>query len=217
MSELQPCDRFMWERIVRRCQIPGPTKLVAFVLAQYANQKGQNIRPGTEVVSAVCGMSLRVAKRHMKTLRDIGLIEKMSHGGGPTGKAATYRLTTPDDLMERVALLDPDEKTGATVQARVTKANSSPLGGPSSDDLGAELGPFQNELVPLGVRTGANDPPVTSNDAHHHPEHPLDHPIRDFGRDVTSTRETAEDRLIHLPPNLDLRAAARAARKQATG
>lgn len=214
--ELEPIGRFMWERIVRRCVIPRDTKFVAFLVAQYASPNGANVRPGTASIAAVGGMSDRTAERHMKALRDLGLIKKTSNGGGPKKRAAIYRLTIPTDLLEKVEMLDIDDRTPATQGGGSSDESPATLDGGSSDQAAEELPPnHAPEWREFGV-TPANDPPVTSNVRHHQPnQHPLDQPIRDFGGDVTSPRRLNEDRLIHLPPGIDLRAAIRSKRESA--
>lgn len=206
---LQRCDRFEWERIVRRCQIPGPVKLVAFVLAQYANADGSNIHPGTRVIAAVCGIPARTVERYLATLRNLGLVEKVANGGGRNALAAKYRLTIPADLMDRVPMLDPDERTPATRMAAVPPVNSRRPDGGSCELPPSELPPSQNELPPNGPLTPANDPPVTCDNAHHQPDQPTHQPIRDLGGNPHQGARGREERLIHRPANLDLRAGLR--------
>lgn len=102
-----PTGRFEWERIVRRIRMPKPVKLAALVLATYADPDGSRVRPGMEVLAAVTGDSERNAKRIVNVLRSMRLIEQVSRGGGRggRGKAATYQLVIPTDLLERVELL----------------------------------------------------------------------------------------------------------------
>lgn len=107
--ELQPADRFEWERVVRRCVLPIPVKLVALTLATYANRDGTQVRPGVPRLAAVCGVSQATVRRHLDVVRGLGLVEKVRHGGGRDGKAAVFRLTIPSDLLERAQLLGPDE------------------------------------------------------------------------------------------------------------
>ena len=171
-------SRFDWERIVRRCPLPGPVKLLAYTLAQYGNPAGRDIRPGTPRLSAVCGMGARTVERYLSTLREAGLIERLANGGGPNRLAAVYRLTVPDDLPERFDLLDPDEVTPARHLAAVPAVESAPS--PASQVAGdgrtqpvdnprtpattvagdasapeAELPPLQTELPPKTAPTPA--------------------------------------------------------------
>lgn len=128
--ELQPCTRFDWERILRRCRIPLATKAVGFVLAQYGDVHGRHIRPGTDRLAAICDMGERTVRRHLQALRDLGLIVRVRGGGGCGGvrqQAAEWRLSVPADLLARVDMLDPDEGSAANTVAGVRR-----VGGPES-------------------------------------------------------------------------------------
>jgi hypothetical protein len=203
---LQPCGRFEWERIVRRCVIHPTTKFVGFVMAQYARSNGTSIRPGTKVVAAVCGMSERNAERHLKTLRSLGLIEKTTGGGGPNRRAASYRLTVPEDLLDRVEMLDPGEGTPDTQMSEVMVENSRHLDVGSSVEIGGELPTSERELPTNDHRTPANDPPLTSNVQTQQPRTTKEHPIRDSRGDVTSARTPDGNSMIRISPQIDLRA-----------
>ncbi len=125
MTALQPAKRYEWERIVRRCVLPRQVKLVAFLLAQYGDMKGEDIRPGVPRLAAVAGMGESTVRRHLDELRRLGLIECVAHGGGRNQLAARYRLTVPEDLLERVQMLDPDERTPLATVSAVRAGNSA--------------------------------------------------------------------------------------------
>lgn len=166
MAELEPASRFEWERIVRRCRIPGATKLVGYTMAQYGDVHGCRIRPGTERLAATCVMSTRTVERHIAALLGYGLVERLANGGGRNRAAALYRLTIPEDLLERVDLLGPDETTPATQKAGVepvdnqgsTPVDNTELPPPMAGVDGSpdtELPPLVTELPPLDDRTPA--------------------------------------------------------------
>lgn len=107
------CDRFEWERIVRRLVAPKHVKFLALVLATYADTNGTRVRPGNKRLAAVTGDEARNVRRILQVIRDeLGLLEQVSRGGGRgrSEVAAVYRLTIPVDLLERATLLDPDER-----------------------------------------------------------------------------------------------------------
>ncbi|MGY1773537.1 helix-turn-helix domain-containing protein [Blastococcus sp. SYSU D00813] len=112
---LNGVDRYEWERLVRRCQLTAPTKLVALTMATYANADGTSIYPGVARLTAVTGLSDRSVRAALKALRDVGLVERTVEGSraGRRALADEHRLTVPDDLLERVMLLPPDEKAPA--------------------------------------------------------------------------------------------------------
>jgi hypothetical protein len=111
-AALMPIGRYEWERLVRRIVMPKPHKLLAFVLATYADSDGTRVRPGNDVLADVTGDSEKNVRRILGALRELGLLSLVSRGGGRggRGKASQYRLTIPDDLLDRVTLLDADDR-----------------------------------------------------------------------------------------------------------
>lgn len=110
---VEPCGRFEWERLVRRTVMPMRVKFLAFVLASYADADGSNVRPGVERLSDITGLGTATVKRSLKALRvEYGLLDQVKRGGGRTGRGSVtlYRLTLPEDLLDRVELLSPDDR-----------------------------------------------------------------------------------------------------------
>jgi hypothetical protein len=103
--------RYEWERIVRRCIMPSTAKLVALAMATYANADGTRIFPGASRLAAVTGLSERATRGALTFLRDTGLIVRVYKGGRHGDKAFTdvHHLAIPADILDRLALLDPDE------------------------------------------------------------------------------------------------------------
>lgn len=175
MTSLQPVSRFAWERIVRRVVMPGPTKLVGFVMAQYGDQRGEQIRPGTDRLASACGMGERTCERHLAALRDMGLIERVSNGGGPRRLAARYRLTIPEDLLERVELLDVDEKNSRHLDGG--SSARTPAVQVAGDETGSGEGSSATQVA--GVPGAVDNSPD-----------PVDATVDD---DVTPATQKAED------------------------
>lgn len=188
--ELQPAGRFEWERIVRRCQIPGPTKLVALVCSTFANPDGSNVRPGEPRLAAVCGMGASTVRRHLARLLELGLLERLANGGGRRGegwaRAARYRLTVPSDLLELVELLDPDDGTPLTQASGVDPVDnpySAHSGERSTADNSAHLGERSRDLDDPELRSPGRQLRSLSGGNSAHPgerlppiDQPLDHP-----------------------------------------
>ena len=111
-----PMGRFEWERILRRAIITPPSvKFLGLMMATYANADGSRVRPGQARLAAVMGTSISTVERGQRTMEKEGFLEMVSKGhssgrGRSAGYASEYRLTVPSDLLERVPMLDPDEK-----------------------------------------------------------------------------------------------------------
>jgi hypothetical protein len=178
----QPCGRFEWERIVRRIVMPERVKFLALLLATFADGDGSRIRPGLDQIAAMMGRSKATTKRNMAVLRsEYGLLEEIARGGGrgARGRASEYRLVVPEDLLERVELLDPDGsrretgltqvspeslETGLTVLSPVMESTpvDNPVTGltrvsPVSDgnhEYWAQITPFPNKLGSFQTLTG---------------------------------------------------------------
>ncbi len=128
--------RFEWERIIRRARLVPSTKLVAMMLASYANKDGTNAHPSVKKLVAVTGQSKRTVLRGLDDLRCLGLITRTFHGSaaGRQGLADTYALTIPENLLEAVEMLPPSELP--------------------DDEQGADMAPDPDAEI---TRTGATD------------------------------------------------------------
>lgn len=129
-TSLHPvADKFDWERVLRRCQLGtrevqhllpqdsasrplrgSNVKHVALTLATYANYDGTNIFPSVERLARVTELDERTVREALRVLRAVGLIERMRRGSNRgTGVSDRYRLTQPEDLLEVVQMLEPEE------------------------------------------------------------------------------------------------------------
>lgn len=101
--------RYEWEGTVRRLALPRGVKLVAATMAQYASPDGSQVRPGRERVAEETGYSLKQVDRHLKALRDLGLLNRVRMGSrnGRRALADEYRLVIPPDILDRVDMVKP--------------------------------------------------------------------------------------------------------------
>lgn len=170
-TELKPMGRFEWERIVRRLVVPKHIKLLLLVLGTYADADGSRVRPGTEVLAAITGDGEKNVRRIMTTVRDLGLLELVSRGGGRggKGKASEYRLTIPVDLIERVQMLTPE--CHEPYSPDIWMSTQSPVDKPESLDtqMSAHCGqsPVDNSESPdTQMSTQSDGPPANDRTSH---------------------------------------------------
>lgn len=104
----QPIDRFDWQRIIRRLEIPSGVKFLALMLATYADPDGTRVHPGVKRLARVMDVSEPTVKRSMAVLRSLGLVVLVKQGNRWANQADEYRLTVPMDLLE-LPMLDPNE------------------------------------------------------------------------------------------------------------
>lgn len=128
--ELEPIGRYEWERLVRRARLPKPLKLLALVLATYADPDGSRVRPGLPVLASVTGDSERNVGRLLRVLVDeLGLLTQTARGGGRGGKgrASVYRLTIPVDLLDRLEMLSPEDVPADSPDIQVSSQSGESL------------------------------------------------------------------------------------------
>jgi hypothetical protein len=112
-DDVERIGRFEWERLVRRARLGSSTKLVAFTLAQYGNRDGSSCHPGLERLAATTELHERTVRRGLEQLRRAGFVDRVFRGSlaGRQRLADTYCLTVPVDLLDRLEMLDPNERT----------------------------------------------------------------------------------------------------------
>lgn len=102
-----------WTNVVRRARLGRTTKLVALMLATYADSDGSKVFPGVARLVVQCEISHSRARAGLANLRQAGLIERVRQGNRRRGQADEYRLTFSADLLERITVLTPDEEREA--------------------------------------------------------------------------------------------------------
>jgi hypothetical protein len=129
-------------------------RLFGLSLSYFADQFGEDIYPGVALLGEMNRdrrtgepMSAATVRRRLEFFRvDLRLVQLMTKGGN--GKASVYRLVVPDDLTERVILLQPGTfalpEGAASALIRSTRLSAerkrSPLKAPHalSADTGTE-------------------------------------------------------------------------------
>lgn len=212
--ELEPIGRYEWERLVRRARLPKPVKLLALVLATYADSDGSRVRPGLPVLASVTGDSERNVGRILRHLVDeLGLLQQVARGGGRGGKgrASVYRLTIPVDLLDRLEMLSPEDSPADSSDIQVSSQSGEPLvdnpvyNSVSPDTWMSSQTEVENDFhqtsgVTFRGLTGHSDPidrtsgcPPTT-----HIHQPLqDQPLDESRTQLTTARERKRLTLIH--------------------
>lgn len=96
-----------WINVVRRARLPATTKLVALLVASYADPDGTNIYPGIARLAVQSGKGYRSVERALASMRAMQLIEKMPRAGMRRGWSARYRLILGADVLEKVDVMTP--------------------------------------------------------------------------------------------------------------
>ena len=99
-----------WVQIVRRARLRSTVKLVALVLATYADKDGRRIFPGVARLAVQSGVSYSTVRAAIAVLRRAGLIELVRRGARKAHRADEYRLILAEDVLERVEVLTPDRE-----------------------------------------------------------------------------------------------------------
>lgn len=97
----QPIGNYAWMVIIRGSGLPDKTKLVALILATYADSDGSGACVGQERLADEAICDERYARDCLSILEVHGLIE-VTRRGRRGGDADTYQLTTPGFLCPRL-------------------------------------------------------------------------------------------------------------------
>jgi len=194
--------RYEWEGAVRRLALPRGVKHVAAVLAQYADPDGRKVRPGLPRLAEETGYSDKQVRRHLKVLRDLGLIHRVRSGSanGRRALADEYVLRLPDDILDRVDLVKPvnvdamDNSSSTGHQMTDDESKESPVEGKdhrTSDDQCSTGTPD----IPIPEhRTSDDHPPSMTTPA---PTFTPKDSVVTEGRPATSREERAVDKCDH--------------------
>lgn len=128
--------RYDWHAVIRRSDLTTLTKGFAFILSSYSSPDGSDIFPGNDRLAHVTSMADSTVRKHLKILRDAGLITRVTAANRSRGLADEYRLTIPSEVekLRKLLVLDPNERPYAEAVLRG--------------------GPVENLLAELGSREG---------------------------------------------------------------
>lgn len=178
----RPIERFDWERLILRADIPKHLKALALAMAVHGNKDGSRVRPGRRLLADIFDDSERTVEIGIKALLDQGLLIQTKRGGGRAGegKANVYQLSDPgpDRLPMR---LDPDGN-------RLTQKAVKPRPGRRIDPKRTS-GEGETETAP-----GADiDPKPASVENDFHPKPTTDSPEVHYALTRSALRPTTSD------------------------
>lgn len=220
---LNPIARVDWLKVLIATGLGVTTKCVAHTLALHGNPDGTNVNPGVQLLATECSISQDTVKVGIGLLVEVGLLHRLSRGGGPKKTAARYQLTCPDDLRERLSSL-PTVKRRRTANALTNPLSSDTdisgthvLTNPLGSDPEAEVTQRvkdENSAV-FDENSAVLDPELSGSTVLKlvTPERPEDQRDKPEAFDVglsahpRARSDQDEQRLIHRPPGLNLRAA----------
>jgi hypothetical protein len=148
--------RFGVVRIDKRNTVAGSAiKAVAGRLADYADSDGSRVRPGLARVALDLELSYETVKRAVSVLVKARLL-RLVHAAARRGDANVYRLTIPEDLIDRVDVWSPAKQ--ALEIARINESRKgrrrTTEGSPDSDPQGAQRpADTRQERTPAGRST----------------------------------------------------------------
>ncbi|QHK19383.1 hypothetical protein GU243_06095 [Pseudarthrobacter psychrotolerans] len=179
-------------------------QILGLMMATYASADGSRVRPGQARLAAVMGTSISTVERGQRTMEQEGFLEMVAKGhssgrGRSSGYASEYRLTIPSDLLDRVAMLDPDEKHPSSTPGE-SGNDPAPMTGeyppePSRHSRGSKESPVKQDETPV---TGAEIPvnlaesPVTHDGPPQHKHHHKDQNKKDQSGFLTLSDASAK-------------------------
>jgi hypothetical protein len=118
---------------------------VASVLASYGNEDGRNIFPSQQTLAKVCRRSIRHVRAKLRELTELGLIRRLSHGGGrPSYREGRSRRVTPARYELTVpAWLVDDEDTRIADSGGGDAKRRRRAGGGRPDDRPSATAPVE--------------------------------------------------------------------------
>lgn len=186
-----------WVRVLRRAELgfgEGKKRIrsnivqhVAMMACTYGNPDGSRIRPGLARLARVCRLDQETVRRCLARLRQLGLFRRVFEGrlaGRAGGLSDEYQLDIPDDIGDRVAMLDPDETELITPEGVEPQPQRAPRAKP---DTTARAGTPGAAPADTPVDNPPAEVPATADETPPRPEHPV-LPRRTPGAALENTR-----------------------------
>lgn len=165
---------FTWRRAMTASDLPGTTKLVLFVIAEYANSIDDTCWPSIEEIAARATLTTRAVSKHLGVAEQAGWIMRWkSRKSGRKWAHGHYRLTVPENVARRArddldidiagASLDGEEPRSANSREFEEPRSGTPgelaergsRSAQETDELAGRSGRYRNH-VPTNNPTNRN-------------------------------------------------------------
>lgn len=96
-----------WNALIRRARIGRDYKVAALTMSSYANAEGEEIRLSVARYAVDLEVSYSTARRYLRWLQKVGLLEMTRAGNRRKQTASEYRLILGPDVLEDLDVLTP--------------------------------------------------------------------------------------------------------------
>lgn len=107
-----------WNAMVRRARIGREYKAACLVVSSYANSNGTGIHCGVARIAVDLEIGYSTARRYLKWMRQVGLLELVRAGNRRKNLSDEYRLILGPDVLESIEVLTPDDHKKLTDELR---------------------------------------------------------------------------------------------------
>lgn len=107
-----------WNSLVRRARIGRDSKVAALTVSSYANADGSGIILSVARFAIDLEVSYSTARRYLRWLREVGLLDMVRAGNRRKGTASEYRLILGPDVMEHIEVLTPSRQKALADEMR---------------------------------------------------------------------------------------------------
>jgi hypothetical protein len=152
---------FTWRRAMTASELPSTTKLVLFVIAEYANAKDDICWPSVETLAAQCSLSERSVGTHLTIAEQAGWLTRWkSRRPARKWAHAHYRLSIPENVAtEQIAAIEFDLAAGddEPMSDELTEADAQEMG--SLEESSGDEGDSRKEepFSKVAQKTGSSD------------------------------------------------------------
>ncbi|MDR3386912.1 MAG: helix-turn-helix domain-containing protein [Rudaea sp.] len=162
---------FNWRKAIKQSELPSSTRLVLFVIADYANAMDDVCWPSLERIASDAGLSVRCVSDHIRVAETAGwLTSWLTRRANRRHAHSCYRLSVPADVAARFrAAIDfelaDDAAAGIPAQGLSSFADDSePDMSLIASGAPPVVSPFADESKSMGV-WDAHCPAPTENSA----------------------------------------------------